>query len=189
MTTPAHVVLSLALLGPRAFPGSWNAITLGAVLPDFPVVFFYAWERLRGAPEQVIWSDHYYAAGWQGFFDLPNSIPLIVAGLLGAVWLGRRVAGACFASMLLHSLTDLPLHNDDGHRHFWPFSDFRFASPVSYWDPAHYGTWATAAEALLVVAVPASFFLWQRESGLRWASAFAALAWLLGFLYARWVWA
>ena len=189
MTTPAHVALGLALLGSRAFPKAWHAISLGAVLPDLPILLFYAWELLRGVPERIIWGEHYYAPAWQVFFDFPNSLPLVAVGLLVALWLGRRIAAAFFASMLLHSLMDLPLHHDDGHRHFWPLSDFRFASPISYWDPTRYGAWVTAAEALLVLAVPACFILWRREAGLRWAAAVAGLAWVLGFLYARWTWA
>lgn len=36
------------------------------------------------------------------------------------------------------------------HRHLFPLSDWRFASPVSYWDPAHHGDVFLAAEADLV---------------------------------------
>ena len=53
-----------------------------------------------------------------------------------------------FASMLLHVAGDLPFHHDDGHRHFFPFSDWRFESPISYWDRDHYGgvfAWVEAA--------------------------------------------
>ena len=113
----------------------------------------------------------------------------VAVAYLAAAWLGRRFASALFASVLFHSLADLPLHHDDGHRHFWPFSDFRFASPVSYWDPSHHGNSVLTIEAFLVIAVPASFFLWRRDAGLCWAASLAGLAWLLGFLYARWVWA
>ena len=55
-------------------------------------------------------------------------------------------------SMALHVGLDFLTHHDDAHRHLLPFSDWRFASPVSYWDPAFYGTWFAAAELLLVVA-------------------------------------
>jgi len=46
----------------------------------------------------------------------------------------------------------LPVHHDDGHRHFFPLSDWRFESPVSYWDPAHYGHIFLWIELLLVAA-------------------------------------
>ena len=41
---------------------------------------------------------------------------------------------------------------DDAHRHFYPLSDYRFISLVSYWDPRHYGTVAMPAELLTVAA-------------------------------------
>jgi len=58
---------------------------------------------------------------------------------------------------------DLPLHREDAHRHFFPFSDWRFTSPVSYWDPDHYGGYAAIGEVVLVLAV--SFFLFRAYRG------------------------
>jgi len=43
---------------------------------------------------------------------------------------------ALTASMFLHCLADFPLHTEDAHRHFWPFSDFRLDIGISYWNPA-----------------------------------------------------
>jgi len=68
-------------------------------------------------------------------------------------WRARmQVMMVFFASMLMHSLFDFPLHHNDAHRHFWPLSDFRFASPVSYWDPAYYGQWMAPLELIVVLA-------------------------------------
>ena len=53
---------------------------------------------------------------------------------------------------LLHVAGDFPVHHDDAHRHFFPLSDWRFASPVSYWDSSHYGDLFFPAE-LAVAAV------------------------------------
>ena len=53
--------------------------------------------------------------------------------------------------MALHVPEDLFLHHDDGHRHFYPLSQWRYSSPVSYWDPNHYGKIVAPLEALAVV--------------------------------------
>lgn len=61
-------------------------------------------------------------------------------------------------SMVFHSLGDLPVHHDDAHRHFFPFSDYRLISPISYWDPQHYGRIVAGVEVLAVwVATAVSF--------------------------------
>ena len=105
-----------------------------------------------------IWSVEYYRPLWQNWIDAFNSIPLIGLAML-LCWRARRpVLFAFCASMLLHALGDLPLHHDDGHRHFFPFSDWRFESPVSYWDPAHYGAFASAIEIVAVIAAGAWLF-------------------------------
>ena len=57
------------------------------------------------------------------------------------------------AAALLHLTFDLPFHHDDDHPHFWPFSDWRFTSPLSYWDPAHDGRVIALAEVGLAVVL------------------------------------
>ncbi|MGI8738245.1 MAG: hypothetical protein ACR2KU_00935 [Gammaproteobacteria bacterium] len=90
--------------------------------------------------------------------------------------------------MGLHVLFDLPLHHDDAHRHFFPFSDWRFYSPVSYWDPAHYGDIVSACE-ILAVAV-GSVVLWRRYESLslRLMCAALALSYALHWIYVLSVW-
>ena len=65
-------------------------------------------------------------------------------------------------SCLLHTLVDIPVHHDDGPLIFWPFNwTYRFASPISYWDPAHYGVPTMIFEGGLVVCL-AAMLIWQR---------------------------
>lgn len=75
--------------------------------------------------------------------------------------------------MLLHHLGDLPLHHDDAHRHFFPLSNFRLISPVSYWDPQHYGTLVALVE-LAAVLVASAYLLRLVKS--RWGRAVLLLA-------------
>ena len=112
-------------------------VLAGAVAPDLPMFLFYAVEKLLlTTPERLIWSTRYFDAGWQDFFDVFNSLPLIGLALIVAVALRRRGLQLFFASMALHALCDLLLHHEDAHRHLFPFLDWRFASPISYWTPA-----------------------------------------------------
>ena len=208
MTTPGHAALNLLVLGRserNALP-----VALGAVAPDVPMLVFYAWERLvRGVSEGRIWSERYFDPGWQVVFDIPSSIPLLLVALGIAVMVGRRdqatvgglgraapsggtdglrTAPALFiASMIVHALGDLPLHREDAHRHFFPFSDWRFISPVSYWDPEYHGGYAALGEVVLVVAV--SVFLFRRYRGPgRWIVAGIGGIYALFIAFALVVW-
>jgi hypothetical protein len=88
--------------------------------------------------------------------------------------------------MLLHSLGDLPLHHDDAHRHFFPFLDWRFSSPVSYWDPEHHGQWVSLIEFSGVLA--ASVFMYWRWITLRpWVAGLISV-YLLYWGYVFMVW-
>ena len=154
MNTPAHAIFNLLVLRGAGKAGARNELILpvavGAVLPDLPMVWFYFYQRvLVGLPEQVIWGEAYYR-DWQVVFDLFNSLPLLAVLSVGAFLLGARRLGFLAASMGIHSLADLPLHNDDAHRHLYPLSDWRFESPISYWDPSHYGLWIALAEIVMV---------------------------------------
>jgi hypothetical protein len=53
--------------------------------------------------------------------------------------------------MIIHILGDFALHHHDAHRHLFPFSDWRFRSPISYWDPRYFGQIVGPLEAIAVV--------------------------------------
>lgn len=160
MNTTTHIMLSVALLTRgRTLEATGNidqtseqetyipAAIAGAVVPDAAMFLFYAVEKgVFERSEKAIWSTQYFLPAWQDFFDLFNSIPLAVIGVAVA-WAWRRPGLLVFfASILLHIACDLPLHHDDGHRHFWPIFQWKFASPVSYWDPRHFGNYAAVFE-------------------------------------------
>ena len=112
---------------------------------------FYGYQKFSGSTEKAIWEHHYFLDHWQYFFDAFNSLPF-AAMLFGiALWRDCRWAQLLLLSAMLHMLCDLPLHHDDGHRHFLPISTWRFASPVSYWDPRHFGLIVAPIEAILAI--------------------------------------
>ncbi|MEO1623000.1 MAG: hypothetical protein AAFU53_18465 [Cyanobacteria bacterium J06632_3] len=165
MNTPAHAIFNLALLGRKPQP-EWNPLIIwGALIPDLAMFAFYAMLKIANIPERQIWNVEYYRPFWQNLFDFFNSIPLALIGMVAMFYLGRTGIALLFASVLLHCLQDLPLHTNDGHRHFWPLSEFRFESPVSYWDPNHYGNIAAPIE--LAVMLIASIYVFRRVRS-RW---------------------
>ena len=152
MQTPAHIAASL-ILWPRET--RWvdaSAIAAGAVLPDISMFFFYGYQKAVGATESDIWGSLYFEDHWQYFFDVFNSIPIAVVLFFIFVRLNIRWAKLLTASACLHMLCDLPVHHDDGHRHFLPLSNWRFESPVSYWDPEHFGLIFAAFELTFAIA-------------------------------------
>ena len=183
MNTPSHVILNLALLGRQSRSQLNGPIFWGALVPDLALFGFYGWVKfIDQLDEATIWREAYYEPFWQNIFAVGNSIPIALLVIAIAAWVGHRrpdwqplTVGIIFlsASAILHSLGDLPVHADDGHRHFWPLSNFRFASPISYWDPDHHGGIVALIEFLLVMV--ASLRVWQLLRS----------RWLKGFLIAN----
>lgn len=160
MNTPAHVILNLLCLGRQDQQRVLLPIIGGSLLPDIPMFIFYFVEKvILQTPEMTIWNEAYHKIFWQNFIDVFNSIPLILLGLAICYGFKFKVGLLFFASMLLHIFCDLPFHHDDAHRHFLPFTDWRFISPVSYWDPKHYGVIVTILECLLLIF--SCIFLWR----------------------------
>lgn len=178
MLTQSHVLLSAALLGARADKRSLRVIaaTVGALLPDISIFVMWGQARLRGITDHHIWSELYYSDFWQGVGAQTNSMPLfLLLSLIGLgvqSWSSKRdhKTGRCAglfvavlgASALLHTLFDLPLHHNDGHPHFWPFTNWIYNSPLSYWDPAHHSMVWQPIEILLSIILVV--FLWRRFS-------------------------
>ncbi len=158
MYTPGHAVLNLAVLGGIASGPFGLAIAAGAVLPDVPIFLLYARERLRGTAPDDIWTGPYQERFWQNLIHGMHSIPLAALGIALGLLLAEPLLAAFFASILLHALCDFPLHAIDAHRQLLPFSQYRFISPISYWDVRYHARIVALGELGLVFA--ATLILW-----------------------------
>jgi hypothetical protein len=163
--TPGHATINLAVLGTAFDPGLAVPILAGGILPDVPIISLYLFHRwIRDTPEERIWSEHYQRPFWQNLIHGMHSIPLHAIGLVVSLSMGSIALAVFFSSALLHALQDLPVHAIDAHRHFLPFSQWRFISPISYWDPKYHGRSVALVEALLVVMAAVVVWLQHRES-------------------------
>ncbi len=136
-------------------------VLAGALLPDLSIFIMFFWTRIiMGRPEELIWREIYFTPFWQSIGMVANSMPLYGAIALIAWWRNWPLVLVLALSALLHLTFDFPFHNDDAHAHFWPITAWRFESPLSYWDPDHFGLWVAGAEFALGVSL--IVVLWQR---------------------------
>lgn len=152
MNTSSHAILNLVVFSQQMQNQASHAIFIGAILPDVPIfVFYFLMKFVYRLPSRQIWSEVYYQPFWQVIISSFHSIPLALIGVIIAHVFKWQVIEVGFISMVLHSLLDLPVHNNDAHRHFFPLSNYRFISPISYWDRKHYGGIVAFVEISLVL--------------------------------------
>lgn len=181
MNTQTHILMGVAAVVPLTrVVGSlpWPRRTLilvvaavmGGVLPDATVALMISIGAAQQVPMDVVFGQWYFNDFWQRLGAMTNSIAVFGAiALLAwaslrrgavAVWLQANEVALVFSvSGLLHALSDLPLHHDDGRPHFWPFTDWVYASPVSYWDSRHYGNIWSMIELAIVTSL--AVVLWR----------------------------
>ncbi|MDJ0677879.1 MAG: hypothetical protein QNJ36_21265 [Calothrix sp. MO_167.B42] len=186
MNTPSHAILNLAILATPSYPEAVLPVLVGAILPDIPMFAMYFWAKwVRRQSEREIWTTTFYQPFWLNLTHGFHSIPLKIIGIAIAHWLGYWQWELLFMSALAHSLLDFPVHNDDAHRHFYPFSHYRFISPISYWNPQYHGRLVSLVEKLLVLGATIYVFPLQGSwlgKGLLIAVNFV---YLTGYLYIR----
>jgi len=90
--------------------------------------------------------------------------------------------------MLLHCMLNFPSHNDDAHRHFYPFGDWRFESPVSYWDTRFCGDVFVFVEFLTVVVACAAVWRSNKRVWLKLAAAACGLVYIAFLAFASHYW-
>lgn len=189
MMSQTHLLIGAATLTKPGATMRNVAVLIGALLPDLSIYAIYATARLQGVESRRIWDTIYWQEPSQTLSAISNSFPLFAALLIPALYLAHRAKtqklrvigyglAALALSALLHLLFDISLHAEDAHRHFWPLSNWRFASPISYWDPNYYGHIVQLIEFVLGLLL--SLVLWWRFKTL-WVRAVLAVA-MVGYI-------
>jgi len=173
MNTPAHLIFGLAAFGRADAPRVTAAALAGALIPDLSLYLMAGTHLfLLGTPPEVVFGQLYFSEAWQSVFRIDNSFVLWGIAFALGVMARSPVAIALCGAALLHLLLDFPLHHNDGRAHFWPISNWIFASPVSYWDNRHYGGIVAPIEIVLSLAF--CVLLWRRYTG-RWMRALVVI--------------
>lgn len=149
-------------------------------VPLYAVMLFVAWFALSDTGARTV-----VASGRPSASTIGGSL-----GANGGQWWrfvdGRSTLGLFALAALLHLAGDLPVHATDAHRHFWPLTDWRFVSPVSYWDPAHGGQWFSWVEGTLGLVCTGAIVVRFRSVAVRALTVLTASAYVLVPLYWRW---
>ena len=165
MNSPTHTLLALALLSKRGERKRNQAVFIGSVIPDLAIYLWFPYQSLiKGESGARIWDVLYFEPPMQDLIAFFNSIPIYAAFAVLGFWKRGEMWGKAllfFAlAALIHMATDLPVHGHDAYRHFWPISEWRFYSPISYWEADHHAGWVSAVETALAFA--SIYVLWRR---------------------------
>lgn len=139
---------------------------LGGLLPDMPAyVFFFYNTVILGVSQQQLWDVLYFDSAWTPYVTLSHSFILWPALLLLGHVVGKKLLFWIAAGGILHSFMDFTVHVDDAYRHLWPLTDWKFESPLSYWDPNHYGNIVGSLDTIAVLLL--LVFIMKRTESIR----------------------
>tara|TARA_B100000745_G_scaffold199280_1_gene131432 strand:+ start:803 stop:1390 length:588 start_codon:yes stop_codon:yes gene_type:complete len=184
MITISHAVYSWALaekvLNDHSQRNLLFMALIGGILPDIAIYFFFSYYKLiMSAPTNLIWSELYFSSAWTPIFTLAHSfilwlVLLIVSRLYKKRWLFWLSIGA-----FTHSVTDFFVHNTDAYAHFWPFFNWKFFSPLSYWDPNYYGEFVSRLDSFFVLLLLLFLFRRYQSTTVRLSLALLAIFYLV----------
>ncbi len=169
MNTQSHVIMGAVLFGRGVSRKAW-AGALGGAVPDFPMILIVLTLKLSGLSDRSIFGEMY----WQNWWQVTNAIGhsfwlwsgLVIFGMIMRDRLSSSVRAfdnwtlvSLFAgSALLHTAIDFLCHREDAHMSLWPVTRWKFMSPVSYYDSAHFGNWFSLFEAALGLCLAVVLF-------------------------------
>ena len=155
----------------------------GSILPDIPftlltLVFwvYYLWvdpiateQTVMSVMEYMHFDLFYRDPLWiigHNFFHAP--LILMSLGLIGFRLRRHRWGQRLFWLAVgagLHTVIDIFTHHSDGPLLFFPFNwSYRFASPISYWEPGYYAWLVSPLEhALDLILIIYLLWLWWRQ--------------------------
>lgn len=149
MRTVSHALITVAL-GKKIKlrrPNLWSFL-VGSVLPDLPLLVLSSFTMLTSSSWKVGMQEmhkNYFANPvWIILHNFLHSF--VILGVIGLISLfpqnnyWKQQIWWFTAGALLHTFIDIFTHSGDGPLFLFPLSwTIRFNSPISYWDPAHFG--------------------------------------------------
>lgn len=186
MHTQTHIIMGAALFGGKVPKRAWVG-ALGGVLPDIPMLLIVLGLKLAAIPDPIIFGYLYWQDWWQVTNAIAHNFWLWGGLFLVALLLRERLAATAeaidhwslvmvfSASAFLHVMIDFLVHREDAHMSFWPVTRWKFMSPVSYYDPAHFGGYFSLFEALLGLGLAALLIRRFANTWARGALFFAML--------------
>ncbi|MEM9940468.1 MAG: metal-dependent hydrolase [Planctomycetota bacterium] len=182
MNTPSHwlMTISVGKIGPWKQNCPKWALGLGSIAPDIPLYFlsfggiaYFGWWLgwdMKTVERHLFANLYYHDPAWISLHNILHSPTMIGLILLLIFPLQKTFPSACrwlkffLFACLMHSLVDVVTHFDDGPVLFFPFNwNYRFSSPVSYWDPAHHGRIFMVFEVLLDLLL-AFWLIYRRQN-------------------------
>lgn len=161
MQTYSHFLLTLTLSKPL---GKWLdgtttvpafrkfGFVFGSILPDTPLILTTIVCMLVDSVSDAdatthLFKEWYFENPWvkaeHNIFHSPITLGLMLFASFCAWKRGvERVSWAywCLLGCCLHTTCDIPVHHDDGPLILFPINwNYRFESPISYYDPDFYG--------------------------------------------------
>ena len=178
MITPSHIIYNLALLREPGNRTRNLAVVAGAMVPDLlTYIFFFLTYFVFGYSMSEIWDDMYFNSEWRVFINATHSLILWPLGAFIAYLWHKRTAMFFFLSSTVHVVFDFFVHTDDAYAHFWPLTDWRFISPVSYWNPAEYGHIVGLLDCIIILGLLIYLYQTTEQKYVRWSFV------VLGILY------
>lgn len=180
MFTPSHFLTTLLIrvLLPHKRIRT-RAFLFGAVAPDLPLIllsagsylFFHIFQDWAADETVRFMSEKLYFQNpvWISSHNVLHSPVVLLFGLYFVRATKKYYKETtCFLkwfllSCLLHSSIDILTHHNDGPILFWPIDwTIRYHSPISYWDPIHYGRLFNAFELYLDIILLCifTFIIW-----------------------------
>ena len=178
MQTYSHLIITAALNRPlkrRGYAVHSPAFLLGAVVPDLPFILltalgeiYYRWMAPVPTGESPMTYMHFTLYFTDPLWISAHNFfhaPLVLLGIGLAGYVGVRQEKKWGTVLVwfalgagLHSLIDIFTHAGDGPLLLFPINwHIRFNSPVSYWDPRHFGLIFAPLEHLLDLVI---LFYW-----------------------------
>ncbi len=192
MMTTTHILIGAALSSrPRFKPYQIVLAWLGGFAPDLSIFIMVGYSRFVEIGEAGLWrypDGLYWQQPWQFFSAVSNSFPMWITICLLAYFAFAKIAslrtlglGVLIFSTaaLAHISVDFFTHARDAHVQFWPFSDWRFNSPISYYDPEFYGKIVATLEIFLGLGLISYLFLQFKNWPVRMVAVLCGIPYLL----------